>query len=107
MKKFAVVCLMNATAFALGAFAENVSGYIADAACAGKQGAKVAAEGHAKCAEKCIRGGSPAVLVTSAGKVYKLDDQKMATPHAGHKVTVSGDVTDDSIKVSSITMDEK
>lgn len=107
MKKFAVVILVNATVLAFGAFAESVNGYIADAMCAGKMGAKTASEGHAKCAEKCIKGGSAAVLVTSDGKIYKLDDQAEATKHAGHKVTVDGDVSGDSIKVASIKMDEK
>lgn len=29
-------------------------------------------KGDAACAQKCIRGGSPAVLVTEAGKIYKI-----------------------------------
>ncbi len=107
MKKFALIFVMNATVLALGAFGADVSGYIADAKCAAGKGAKTAAAGHASCAETCIKGGSAAVLVTPAGKVYKLDDQAAATPHAGHKVTVSGDVTDDSIKVASIKMDSE
>ncbi len=107
MKKFAGILIMNATVLALGAFGADVSGYIADAKCAAGKGAKTASASHAGCAETCIKGGSAAVLVTADGKVYKLDDQAAATPHAGHKVTVSGDVTDDSIKVGSIKMDKQ
>ena len=102
-KNLAVLVLLNAAACTLSAFAEEVSGYIADATCAGKMGAKVAGKGHAKCAEKCIKSGSAAVLVTPEGKVYKLDDQKAAVEHAGQSVTVKGTVANDSIKVASIT----
>lgn len=105
MKKATVVFWMSAAAFTLGASAQSISGYIADGSCAGKMGAKTAVEGHSKCAEKCIKGGAPAVLVTPEGKVYKLDKQEIAIEHAGHKVTVSGDVTNDSIKVTSIKAD--
>ena len=106
-KTLAVFALLNAEAFTLSAFAEQVSGYIADATCAASMGAKVAGEAHSKCAEKCIKGGSAAVLVTPEGKVYKLDDQKAAVEHAGQDVTVNGTVTNDSIKVASITMSKK
>jgi hypothetical protein len=107
MKKFAVILIMNATVLALGAFGANLSGYIADAKCAAGRGAKAASADHAACAEKCIKGGSAAVLVTPDGKIYKLDDQAAATPHAGHSVTVTGDVSDDSIKVASIKMNNQ
>ena len=106
-KTLAVLALLNVEAFTLSAFAEHVSGYIADATCAASMGAKVAGEAHLKCAEKCIKGGAAAVLVTPEGKVYKLDDQMAAVEYAGRDVTVDGTVTSDSIKVASITANNK
>ncbi|MBS1856361.1 MAG: hypothetical protein JST11_13425 [Acidobacteria bacterium] len=88
----------------MSTFAADLTGYIVDQACAGKQGAKAASDAHAGCAERCIKGGSPAVLVTAEGKVYKIADQDKVTAHAGHKVTVSGTISGDTITVSDVKM---
>ena len=53
MLVFALSCL---------AMAEEWTGYIADANCAAKQGAKAASDGHAGCAQGCIKKGAAAVL---------------------------------------------
>src|SRR5271170_6785679 len=87
-------------ALAMSAMAGEFSGYISDAGCAKKQGAKAAADGHAGCAQGCIKKGDKAVLVTADGKVYQIADQDKVKEHAGMKVTVVGDVEGDSIKVS-------
>jgi hypothetical protein len=59
---------------------------------------------NAACAEKCIKGGSPAVLVTDDGTVYKIADQDKVVAHAGHKVTITGTMDGDAIKVDSVKM---
>ena len=59
---------------------------------------------NAACAEKCIKGGSPAVLVTDDGTVYKIADQDKVVAHAGHKVTITGTMDGDTIKVDSVKM---
>jgi hypothetical protein len=87
----------------LGAFAGDWSGYISDAACAKKDVAKAESDAHAGCAQGCAKKGAALVLV-SGGKVYQLDDQAKAQPHAGHKVTVSGKLDGDKIAVSDIKM---
>ena len=51
--------------------AADFNGYIIDESCASKPAMK----GNEACARKCIKGGSPAVLLTADAKVYKLDDQ--------------------------------
>jgi hypothetical protein len=89
---------------ALGALAGEFNGYIVDSNCATKQGAKAASDGHAGCAAKCIKGGAAAVLVTPEGKIYKIADQDKVTAHAGHKVTITGNVEGDTIKVDSVKM---
>ena len=101
MKKLAFAAMALA-ALSLSAFAEDFTGYISDANCAAKQGAKAASPGHANCAAGCIKKGTAAVLVTPEGKVYKLDDQAKVVDHAGQKVTVSGSLSGDTIKIDSV-----
>jgi len=81
--------------------AADFLGYIIDESCASKPAMK----GNEACARKCIRGGSPAVLLSEGDKVYKLDDPAKAVEHAGHKVKVVGTLTGDTIKVESIAVD--
>ena len=64
-------------ALALGcsfAVAADFLGYVIDESCA----VKPAMKGNEACARKCIKGGSPAVLLGDGAKVYKLDDQAKA-----------------------------
>lgn len=83
------------------AAAADFVGYVIDQACA----AKSAMKGNEACARKCIKGGSPAVLLVEGDKVFKLDDQAKVTEHAGHKVKVTGTLNGDTIKVENITVD--
>jgi|SRR4051812_10529332 len=88
-------------ALSAAAFAADYNGYIIDESCA----AKPAMKGNEACARKCIKGGSPAVLLSADGKVYKLDDQEKVAEHAGHKVVVTGALDGEKIKVESIKID--
>jgi hypothetical protein len=81
--------------------AADFNGYVIDEMCSGKP----AMRGNEACARKCIKGGSPAVLLTADSKVYKLDDQEKAVEHAGHKVIVTGKLDGDTIKIESIKVD--
>ena len=81
--------------------AADFTGYVIDESCASKPAMK----GNEACARKCIKGGSPAVLLTAEGKVYKLDDQAKAIEHAGQKVKVTGNLGGDMIKIESIKVD--
>jgi len=104
MKKF-VLGLACLVALAMTAMAAEVTGYISDAGCAKKQGAaKVASDGHAGCAQGCIKKGDKAVLVTDDGKIYAISNQDKVVEHAGHKVTLVGDVSGDTITVSEVKM---
>ena len=85
----------------IGAVAADFSGYIIDQNCA----AKPAMKGNEACARKCIKGGSPAVLLSPDAKVYKLDDQAKVVEHAGHKVKITGALNGDTIKVDTIQID--
>ena len=85
---------------ALGAMAADFTGTIMDTKCSTNK----AMRDNVACAEKCIKGGSPAVLVTDEGKIYKIAEQDKVVAHAGHKVTISGTVDGDTIKVDSVKM---
>jgi hypothetical protein len=96
VKKVAVVF-----AFAsISAFATDWSGTIMDTKCSSNK----AMRDNAACAAKCIKGGDAAVLVTPDGTVYKIADQDKVVAHAGHKVTISGTMDGDTIKVDSVKM---
>jgi Protein of unknown function (DUF5818) len=83
------------------AMAADFKGYIIDQSCSDKPEMK----GNEACARKCIKKGSPAVLLSPDAKVYKLDDQEKVVEHAGHKVIVTGSLNGDTIKVESIKID--
>ena len=97
MKKSLTLFALAAT-FSFGAMAADFNGYIIDQNCASKP----AMRGNVACAEKCMKGGSPAVLVTEDGKIYKIAEQAKVADHAGKKVTITGKLTDDTISVSKI-----
>ncbi len=80
------------------AMAAEFKGFVEDTACSTKAGMK----DNAACAQKCIKGGSPAVLVAEDGTVYKIANQDTITSHAGEKVTVTGSVKGDTITVESV-----
>jgi len=97
MKKSLTLLALAAT-FSFGAMAADFSGYIIDQNCASKPAMK----GNVDCANKCIKGGSPAVLLTDDGKIYKIADQAKVVDHAGKKVTITGKLKDDTISVAKV-----
>jgi hypothetical protein len=58
-----------------------------------------------ECVQACIKDGGKYVFA-SAGKVYNIDNQDFAdlAVHAGHNVSLTGEMTGDTIKVSKIAM---
>ena len=97
MKKFTVVAalLLGLSGLAL---ADEFKGFVEDTACSTKAEMK----NNADCAKKCIKGGSPAVLVTADGKVYKIANQDKIVAHAGEEVTVTGTAKGETITVASV-----
>jgi hypothetical protein len=98
MKK-TILAFALVAGFSTVAMAAEFKGYIIDEKCSAKAGMR----GNVECANTCIKGGSPAVLVTEAGKIYKLDDQAKVVPLAGKQVTITGKMTGDTIAVASVT----
>lgn len=107
MKRFSVVIAVLVFVLALlpvaqlCAAAGSWTGWVVDENC----GAKDAKASAKDCTEKCMKKGAKLVFYNNADKkIYKIDNQDMAAKHIGHEVTVTGDATDDSIKVSGIEM---
>jgi hypothetical protein len=97
MKKISVVALMT-MGFAASVMAAEFKGFVEDEKCSTNPGMK----DNAACAQKCVKGGSPAVLVTADGKVYKIANQAKITDSAGKNVTVTGKLDGDTLTVDSV-----
>src|SRR5579862_4837542 len=98
--KRGIALLVMAAACSLSLMAAEVTGYVIDEKCATKPTMK----GDVTCAKKCIDGGAQAVLAGDDGKIYKVDkdSQDRLAYFAGKKVTVTGSITDDTIKVATL-----
>jgi hypothetical protein len=97
MKKLTAAAALTLGLAALGMAAE-FKGFVEDTTCAGKPDMK----DDADCAKKCIKGGSPAVLVMPDGKIYKVDKQAVLASHAGEHVTVKGTLKGDTIAIENV-----
>jgi hypothetical protein len=97
MKTIATMALMT-IGFAASVMAAEYKGFVEDTACANKPEMK----GDAACAQKCIKGGSPAVLVTEDGKIYKIANQDKIVASAGKNVTVTGTLKGNTLTVASV-----
>jgi len=101
MKKTLATAGLMLSLFAVGAWAESMQGVISDEHCGAKHTAGNAAD--QKCVAKCISGGAAPVFV-SGDKVYTIANPDAVKGHEGHKVTVDGNVSGDSIHVDSVKM---
>ncbi len=98
MKKTIAVSVL-AVSFSLCAAAAQWTGVITDEKCSSNASMRT----NANCAAECIKQGSPAVLVTDDGTVYKIANQKKVVSRAGQKVTVTGKLeSGNTIQVASI-----
>ena len=97
MKTFTAIATLALGLAATGLAAEY-KGFVEDQNCASKPAMK----DNAACAKKCIGGGSPAVLVSEDGTVYKIANQDKIKDHAGEKVTVTGDVKDGTLTIQDV-----
>ncbi|MBS1527012.1 MAG: hypothetical protein JST19_15260 [Bacteroidetes bacterium] len=108
MKKNLLIGVLALSVGALLSFKpsdEHLKGYISDSHCAASKMDMGGPSARVACVKKCIKGGAEAVLVVG-DKVYKISNQKAVTKYAGKNVSVDGNVTDDSIEVTSIKEDK-
>ena len=101
MKKLIFGCFVTVFVCSMGAFAEQMTGYISDAHC-GAAHDKVSAA-NTKCIDGCLKKGSDPVLV-SDGKVMKFDDasKDKAKSFAGKEVKIDGSMSGDLVTINSI-----
>lgn len=97
MKTIAALALMT-IGFTASVMAAEYKGFVEDQKCSTNPEMK----GDAACAQKCIKGGSPAVLVTEDGKVYKIANQNKIVASAGLNVTVTGKLKGDTLTIDSV-----
>jgi hypothetical protein len=100
MKKLAALTVLSLSFATAGAFAQSFTGVVSDAMCA-KNPAKASSPAHAACAQKCIKMGSPAVLIVGS-KVYNVSNPDKLDPFAGKTVTVDGTLTNGTLTVKSV-----
>ncbi len=97
MKKILAIALFAAVAVTLSlAEAGSWTGWVTDAKCAPKV--------NADCAKKCAEAGEPLVLVTSDKNVVQVSNPDTLKAHAGHHVTVKGNMENGKLTVSSVEM---
>jgi hypothetical protein len=97
MKTITAVALMTLGLAASGLAAE-FKGFVMDQKCS----TIAAMKGDADCAKKCVKGGSPAVLVTADGKVYKISNQDKILASVGTDVTVEAKAKGDTLTIASV-----
>ncbi len=97
MKTLIVVSAL-AIGLAANGFAAQFKGFVEDTKCSTMPGMK----DDADCAKKCIKGGSPAVLVTEDGKILKIANQDKIVAHAGEHVTLDATLKGDTLTVASV-----
>jgi hypothetical protein len=96
MKKVTIAIAL-AAGLSVSAMAADWTGYIVDKACSGNK----AMWTNSACSQKCVKGGDEAVFVTEDGKIFKVDQTKVAAS-VGKKVTVSGTMKGDAIDVTAV-----
>lgn len=97
MKRFFAVTVI-ALGMSVCAMADDFTGTIVDKSCAGNKDMI----GDEACTKRCLERGDPAVLATADGKIYAIADQDKVKAAAGKKVTITGKLTGDTIKVDSV-----
>ena len=97
MKTITAVAFLTMGLAASGLAAE-FKGFVEDQMCAGMPEMK----NDAACAQKCVKGGSPAVLVTADGKILKIANQAKIVASAGKNVTITGTLKGDTLTVDSV-----
>ncbi len=100
-KKILATAAIFLTVSVSSAFAEDWKGTVTDSMCSAKHVAGT--KDDVECAQKCMKMGDKAVFVVG-DKVFKIENQDAVAKHIGHKVTVSGTKTGDTIHIDKVTM---
>ncbi|MGH9558252.1 MAG: hypothetical protein ACRD30_03365 [Bryobacteraceae bacterium] len=96
MKKAVVMFAL----MSMSSFAAQLTGTISEEHCGAKHAD--ASEASIACVQKCVKGGSAPVFVTSDNKILKISNTSKVMNVLGHKVTVNGKVSGDTLTVKSV-----
>ena len=103
MKTLTAATILFLSLFAASAMAGEWTGWISDAKC----GAKGATADHSECAEKrgvrreARESGAKLVFATDA-TAYQIDDASKVEGHVGQKVTITGSMDGNTVKIESV-----
>jgi hypothetical protein len=77
----------------------TVSGYISDSIC----GAKGATSSHRDCVNKCLdKGANPVIVVDDTKQLLIIDNPGAVKGHEGHRVLLTGDISNGRLHVYSL-----
>jgi len=101
MKKLLFASALTLSLCSVGAFAEEITGYVSESHCGAAHNSPSAA--NTSCIKKCLGGGTDPVLV-SDGKVmtFDSDSKTKAKAYAGDNVKIDGSKNGDVITIASI-----
>jgi hypothetical protein len=104
MKKVAVVFVLALCLLSLNAMAGEWTGHISDSKCGAAH--SDGSEKSINCVKGCVKGGAAPVFVTADKKVLKIDEgsKEKVMEHLGHKVTVTGSLDGDTLKIDTVKM---
>ena len=104
MKKFALAMALGFSLCGFTAMAGEWSGTISDSHCG--KGHADASEKSQACVKACVEKKGAAPVFVTGDKVLKISDgsKDKAMAHLGHKVTITGSVTDDTVTIDTIKM---
>ncbi|MGA8940118.1 MAG: hypothetical protein WB439_13235 [Acidobacteriaceae bacterium] len=101
MKKLLSVCIVSFSFLTVSAMAQTFRGVVSDSMCAHNNLAKASTAAHEACAQKCIKMGSPAVLIVGT-TIYNVSNSSKLNAFAGKTVTVDGKLAGNTITVMSV-----
>ena len=101
MKKLLAASIVSLSFLSVSAMAQTFTGVVSDSMCAKSDLAKASTPAHEACAQKCIKMGSPAVLIVGT-KIYNVSNSSKLNAFAGKTVTVNGKLAGDTITVMSV-----
>ena len=103
MKKTFLALVFGFTLCGASAFAEEWTGYISDASCGKKH--TDGSEASVKCVQGCVKRGTAPVFI-SGDKVLKIEEasKEKVMAHLGHKVTINGSLSGDTVTIEDIKM---
>jgi hypothetical protein len=100
MRKLVFVFALTFTLCAVSAMAGEWTGAISDSKCAAAHAD--GSEKSIKCVQACVKGGQKPVFVTADKKVLQIANPEKVMEHLGHRVTVTGNVSGETLTVESV-----